>query len=79
GRFIHRVTVAGKANEIPVQWIYYLCTAPTGKQISFVFTVDEKLVEQLGNRDTDIVLSLEFMEPKSAPVQAGPTEESKRK
>ena len=79
GRYIHRVTVAGKANEIPVKWIYYLCTAPTGKQISFVFTVDEKLVEQLGNRDTDVVLSLEFLEPKPAPVQAGPTEANERK
>ncbi|MFK7777221.1 MAG: hypothetical protein QM501_03715 [Gimesia sp.] len=79
GRYIHRVTVAGKANEVSVQWIYYLCTAPTGRQISFVFTVDEKLVEQLDNRDTDLVLSLKFLEPKAAPVQAGPAEPSERK
>ncbi|WP_298869186.1 hypothetical protein [uncultured Gimesia sp.] len=79
GRYIHRVTVAGKSNEVPVQWIYYLCTAPTGRQISFVFTVDEKLVDQLANRDTDIVLSLEFLEAKAAPVQAGPAETSERK
>tara|TARA_R110002111_G_scaffold261826_3_gene335842 strand:+ start:53015 stop:54415 length:1401 start_codon:yes stop_codon:yes gene_type:complete len=79
GVFIHRVTVAGKANEIPVQWIYYLCAAPSGRQISFVFTVDEKLVDQLDNRDTDLVLSLEFLEPKAPPLQAGPTEASERK
>lgn len=79
GKYIHRVTVAGKVNEIPVQWIYYLCADPSGRQISFVFTVDEKLVDQLNNRDTDIILSLEFLKPKDAPVQAKPTEESERK
>lgn len=79
GRYIHRVTVAGKANDVPVRWIYYLCTAPNGRQISFVFTVDEKLVEQLGDRDSDVVLSLEFLEPKPAPVQAMPTDSKQRK
>ncbi|HCO21814.1 MAG: hypothetical protein CME31_26060 [Gimesia sp.] len=79
GRFIHRVTVAGKANDIPVQWIYYLCAAPSGRQISFVFTVDEKLINELDNRDTDIVLGLQFLEPKPAPVQATPLEGNKRK
>lgn len=79
GRFIHRVTVAGKANEVPVQWIYYLCTDPSGRQISFVFTVDSKLIERLGNRDTDLVLSLKFLEEKAPPVQAGPAEPSERK
>lgn len=79
GRFIHRVTVAGKANEIPVQWIYYLCAAPSGRQISFVFTVDEKLINELDNRDMDIVLSLKFLDPKPAPVQATPLDGNKRK
>lgn len=79
GKYIHRVTVAGKANEVPVQWVYYLCAAPSGKQISFVFTVDDKLVNQLNNRDTDLVLSLKFLEEQPAPVQAGPTEASERK
>ncbi|QDT90578.1 hypothetical protein [Gimesia algae] len=79
GRFIHRVTVAGKANEIPVQWIYYLCAAPSGRQISFVFTVDEKLINELDNRDMDIVLSLKFLDPKPAPVQATPVDGNKRK
>lgn len=79
GKYIHRVTVAGKANEIPVRWIYYLCAAPSGKQVSFVFTVDEKLLDQLNDRDTDLILSLEFLKPKAAPVQAGPTDSSERK
>jgi len=79
GRYIHRVTVAGKANDVPVQWIYYLCAAPSGRQVSFVFTVDEKLREQLNDRDSDIVLSLEFLEPQAAPQQAGPTETSELK
>ncbi|QDT98964.1 hypothetical protein [Gimesia aquarii] len=79
GKYVHRVTVAGKANEIPVQWIYYLCAAPSGRQISFVFTVDEKLVDQLNDRDTDLILSLKFLEAQPAPVQAGPTEASERK
>ncbi len=76
GRYIHRVTVAGKANNVPVHWIYYLCADPSGRQISFVFTVDQKLLEQLKDRDTDLVLSLDFLDPQAAPRQAGPVEET---
>lgn len=76
GRYIHRVTVAGKANNVPVHWIYYLCADPSGRQISFVFTVDEKLLEQLNDRDADLVLSLEFLDPQAAPRQAGPAAET---
>ncbi len=76
GRYIHRVTVAGKANNVPVHWIYYLCADPSGRQISFVFTVDQKLLGELKDRDADIVLSLQFLDPQAAPRQAGPAEEN---
>lgn len=77
GRFLYRVTavggqmtknVAGEETTINITWYYYLCAAPTGQQVAFVFSVDSSLVEQLANRDLGIVQSLEFTKAKSPAV-----------
>jgi len=71
GRKIHRVVVGGnvvlKSNEgradLPMVWIYYLVATPQGRQASFVFSVEPKLLEQLKDRDRQLVLSLSFVPP----------------
>ncbi len=68
GRQILRVIVEGereyKGNKgsalIPMTWIYYLVVDGTGRQLSFVFSVESPLVEQLNNRDLEIVKSQRF-------------------
>jgi hypothetical protein len=60
GVFRYRVTAVGQVGEISMTWLYYLCAAPSGKQVAFVFAVETPLLERLGNRDLAIVSSLVF-------------------
>ncbi len=68
GRIIYRViaegqtTLAGEkgAVEVPMQWNYYLVAAPSGQQLSFVFAIEPQLVEQLQDRDLEMVQSVRF-------------------
>jgi hypothetical protein len=55
--------------NIPTRWIYYLCTAPSGKQASFVFAVEGALVEELGTRDEELVKNLQFVDRFTPPAQ----------
>ncbi len=52
--------------EIPTTWIYYLSAAPSGRQASFVFAVESKLVDQMGARDEELVRSLQFINTQRA-------------
>lgn len=70
GRFLYRVTAAGEANKIKMVWLYYLCAAPDGRQVSFVFALEEENLERLANRDLGIVKSLTFLDPQAAPTRA---------
>jgi hypothetical protein len=65
-------TIAGPKEkvEIPTTWVYYLCAAPSGKQASFVFAVESKLVEQMSSRDEDLIRSLQFVVQRSAAKSA---------
>jgi hypothetical protein len=62
-RFLYRVTTSGEANGLPMKWIYYLCADSTGRQVALVFAIEEKLIDQLANRDLGIVNSVEFLSP----------------
>ncbi|MEX0717369.1 MAG: hypothetical protein WD066_12315, partial [Planctomycetaceae bacterium] len=60
GRHLLRVTALGAAGETPMTWIYYLCADPSGRQVSFVFSVESELREKLGGRPDEIVRSVRF-------------------
>ncbi|MFG0333888.1 MAG: hypothetical protein ACF8TS_11045, partial [Maioricimonas sp. JB049] len=72
GRMITRVIVGGSVElkgdkgivDIPMMWIYYLVTDPSGRQMSFVFSVEPDLFEQLGDRDVAMVKSVRFIQPQ---------------
>ncbi|MEX0726242.1 MAG: hypothetical protein WD065_08235 [Planctomycetaceae bacterium] len=79
GRFLYRVTAVGVAKtkndsgeekSIDITWFYYLCAAPAGEQVAFVFSVESSLIEQLANRDLGIVQSLQFVKPGKEPAVA---------
>ena len=69
GQIIYRVvaegqtTLAGEkgAVDVPMQWNYYLLAAPSGQQLSFVFAIEPQLVEQLQDRDVEMVKSVRFL------------------
>ena len=59
---IYRVTAVGGSESLPRQWVYYLVTAPDGRQVSFVFTIEPKNIEQLSGRDAELVKAVRFVE-----------------
>lgn len=61
GRWLYRVTVTGVARNVPMHWFYYLCAAPDGRQVAFVYAVESKLVEQFGGQDIAQVRGLQFL------------------
>ncbi|MCA9024947.1 MAG: hypothetical protein KDA86_07020 [Planctomycetaceae bacterium] len=71
GRTIFRVTVEGKfvlpkgdeTQDVPMTWMYYLCAAPDGRQVSFVFAVEPEMRERLAGQDRQIVETLQFTNP----------------
>lgn len=65
-RFIYRVTIDGEADKVPMTWLYYLCAAPTGQQVAFVFAIETKQLEKFGNRDQTVVRLLEFIPTRQA-------------
>lgn len=58
--------VIGTANELPIQWRYYLVHNQQGRAMTMVFTMETPFVEQFGDQDKAIVESIEFLEPKLA-------------
>lgn len=65
-RWLYRVTATGLARNVPMHWFYYLCAAPDGRQVAFVFAVESRLVEQFGGQDLAIVRSLQFLQPATS-------------
>jgi len=61
GLYINRVVAAGSANGLDMAWIYYLCAAESGRQLSFVYAVESSNLEALSGRDLSIVESVEFL------------------
>jgi hypothetical protein len=47
--------------KLPMNWIYYLCTDTSGKQVSFVFSIEPAYLEALAGRDLAMVKSLRFV------------------
>jgi hypothetical protein len=61
-RKLYRVTAKGKADESEMVWRYYLASDPDGRQAAFVFTAEASQLARLGDRDLDVVDSLEFLD-----------------
>lgn len=52
-----------EARVIPVTWIYYLCASANGAQVSAVFALEPELQERLGQKDLELIRSLQFYNP----------------
>ena len=50
--------------QIPMEWRYYIVADRSGRQMSFVFAVEQSLTQQLAGRDRALVESLEFLAPR---------------
>jgi hypothetical protein len=74
GHWIGCVVAVGEGNGLEMTWAYYLCAAPDGRQMAFVFAVEHRNRERLGTRDLAIVRGVEFLPVAAAklPVPAVP-------
>lgn len=60
-----RVTATGIDHGLPMHWFYYLCTHPSGRQLSLVFAVETDRIKAWRNRDRSIVSQLEIDPPRT--------------
>ena len=58
--------VAGTAQELAIQWRYYLVHNRAGRAVTIVFTMEAPQSERFADQDTPIIDSVQFMEPKVA-------------
>lgn len=73
GRWLYRVTATGVARNVQMHWFYYLCAAPDGRQVAFVYAVESRLVEQFGGQDIAQVRGLKFLpSTTSTAARTGP-------
>ena len=66
GLRILEAVALGSAQELPIQWRYYMVHDRQGRAATVVFTMEAPKAEQFADQDTPIVDSVEFMEPKTA-------------
>ncbi len=57
-----RVVVRGRVEDLPIQWRYYLLADRHGNRLSVLFTVDESLVQQLGDADRALVAGVTLID-----------------
>ena len=55
-----RITATGIDHGLAMHWFYYLCTHPSGRQLSLVFAVESQQLKTWRQRDRDIVSKLEI-------------------
>lgn len=69
-----RVTVAGSASEIPIQWFYYHLTDAQNRRASVVITLETKLLERYPALDRELISRLQLLEtPSTADEEKEPT------
>ncbi|MFV0445801.1 MAG: hypothetical protein ACK5Q5_19665 [Planctomycetaceae bacterium] len=49
------------AIAIPMEWRYSIITEHSGRQMSFVFAVEQALLEQFADRDRELLMGLEYL------------------
>lgn len=60
GRYLFRAVAKGGSETVEMNWVYYLCADPNGKQMSFVFSVEPENMEAIAGRDLLLVESVRF-------------------
>lgn len=61
-RFLYRVHAKGMVGKRGMNWIYFLCAAPSGRQVSMVFTLEDAALPHLKSRDSQLASTLTFLE-----------------
>ena len=60
-----QVRVDGVEQKVPVTWIYYHVGHPDGRQVTFVFTLEQQVSDQFLPADIELVNSIKFFPLKT--------------
>ncbi|MHB1034485.1 MAG: hypothetical protein ACYC35_07610 [Pirellulales bacterium] len=66
GRIVYRVVASGKVSDVSLLWKYYLVADDQGNQAVFLFTLEDSLLQRLGDVDRKMVDSLRFTQTQVA-------------
>jgi hypothetical protein len=58
-----QITVRGVEEEVPLNWIYYNVASPDGRQVTFVFTLEEEIAGRVTPVAKKLVDGFEFYDP----------------
>ena len=64
-----RTVVVGQVAELPIQWVYYHLSNHDGRRASFVFTLENGLVERFAEVDRALTDSFQFL-PRPTPTES---------
>ena len=76
GTQMMRVVATGVVKQLPIRWIYYHLTEPTGRRAACVFTVETGLDKRFAAADRLLVKSLGFTASRAASQSPTPAIES---
>jgi hypothetical protein len=64
GKWLYRMTVEGKMEDVPVVQTFYLLAGPQGDQVAVTIAAKPDKFKALGTRDLELVQSIEFGQKK---------------
>ncbi|HTQ40615.1 MAG TPA: hypothetical protein VMJ32_16455 [Pirellulales bacterium] len=70
GLRILQSSAEGTAEDLPIQWRYYLVNNEHGRALNIIFTMETPLADQFHDQDLPILESVEFTDSKPATSQA---------
>jgi hypothetical protein len=76
GLHILQSVAEGTAQDLPIQWRYYLLNNQHGQALNLIFTMETPLVDQFHDQDAAMIDSVEFLDSKPAASQAERAEEN---
>jgi hypothetical protein len=71
GHHCLEAVVRGKADDVPVEWHYYMVAPESGNRVSVAFTIDGEMVDRLAGADRSLVNALELV-PVAKHVASAP-------
>jgi hypothetical protein len=56
-----RCVVRGTAEDVPIEWHYYLVAPESGNRVSIAVTIQDDMVQRLATADRTLVNSVELL------------------
>lgn len=68
GLYCYELVARGFAEDVPVEWHYYLLAPESGERVSAAVTLEKPMVDRIGRSDRDLVETIELF-PRLKPIQ----------